>query len=171
MKITRRNLLVGICALTIALWTVSCDEPSEPDPISPKTQKPDVFQEVGLGDGIAAINPEPNSRLSIESVGNCYKGNRLEFDVYDINPEFVNPKNYQITLEKLDDYVTIATKQSRSFNQYCTQNNTVTFRNLTKGVYLYTLTSDCTAKVYQGKIFYQGGYQANILHIDQGYCD
>jgi hypothetical protein len=107
-------------------------------------------------------------RLGAEQAAelSCPGGNRVEFDVYDQNPEFVNPKDYRILLRQGDKIVA-----RRAFSQYCTANNTVVFKDLPSGEYTYVVSSSCTESLYRGRLSYGGGHQVLYLYIDQALCD
>jgi len=152
--------------VAVALFTQGCEEPDEEYLVVPDFKKATLKK-----DGIDTSSPQIDNDLDGDRVHfgdfNCYMGNRLEFDVYDSNDEFINPKNYSITLVKSGgDW-----QGKRAFSQYCTQNNTVTFYNIGAGSYSYILTSSCTSKTYRGRLLYNGGYQARLMYIDQSLCD
>ena len=90
----------------------------------------------------------------------------VEFDIYDINPEFVNPKDYELTILYKNRKV-----YQRSFNQHCTMNNTALIENIAEGSYKYLLSTSCSNRDISGKFTYSGGYQTYTIHIDQSLCD
>ena len=145
-------LLGSLCA---------CSDTQEAEEISPATSS-ERHTEVSDQNSL-----RPSNKLWLgRDIQYCDIKHRIEFDVYDIDPEFTNPKNYKLSL-----YLNESLVATRSFDQYCTFNNTVDFWNLKAGNYSYTLTSTCTSQAYNGSFLYQGGYYGQVLYINQSLCD
>ena len=150
----------------ILLSFLACEDKSEyePSPLVVEKENTRLFVDdsTGVSREDEAMKGTENGRRAFL----CDAKDRLEFDIYDINPEFTNPKDYQIILQKEGRVV-----RKSTFSQYCTLNNTAIFYNLPKGKYQYRITSDCTRRIIEGSINYLGGYQAHIMYIDQSLCD
>lgn len=141
----------------------SCEDTYEEKPIAPVGELTSHPKDQKYSNERRVI---PYKRCFNQDIDYCALNDRIEFDVYDIDPEFLNPKNYQLTL-----YVGSEVVSTRSFDQNCTRNNMVAFWNLLPAAYNYELTSTCSSQVYTGSFEYQGGYYATALYIDQSYCD
>lgn len=145
----------------------ACDDEREYEPSTPIENRQSTLARNGGGDGRASYESGESGteRRSLPG-SSCHQEDRLEFDIYDADPEFTNPKNYQLILKKDGRLL-----RKQAFSQYCTLNNTVSFSGLPTGKYEYTVTSSCSRRIIQGQIDYLGGYQGHVMYIDQSLCD
>lgn len=163
MNQVKKHVLQFILLGFVGIMGISCEEDTEYLPSAMVDQPANTVILVdNVNDEYLELEEEDRGRWS----DHCTLVDKVEFDVYDSDPEFVNPKNYRIILSKNGRILKRA-----YFSQYCTLNNTTTFEQLPAGNYEYVISSSCTDKVYRGKINYTGGYQAYSIYIDQEFCD